>query len=171
MQIQAGERPGRYSDIEAERYARAPVRNAGERRRRRGAQQVRTRPIDNTHAAMTALAWPLRRRSERTSANALEGIANPPLARVPCGNLESAMTVKEQLHQVIDGMSDPEAAGLLRLIAAPAVGDDAMATYLAAAPPDDEPLTAEDLDAAREALGDLAAGRLVDLDELARELG
>lgn len=81
------------------------------------------------------------------------------------------MTVKEQLHRVIDGMSDLEAAGLLRLVAAPGAGDDAMAAYLAAAPPDDEPLTAEDLDAAREALGDLAAGRLVGLDELARELG
>lgn len=45
------------------------------------------------------------------------------------------MTVKEQLHQVIDGMSDPEAAGLLRLIAAPDAGDDATARYLAAAHP------------------------------------
>lgn len=81
------------------------------------------------------------------------------------------MTVKDQLHRVIDGMSDLEAAGLLRLIAAPDAADDAMAVYLAGAPSDDEPLTGEDLAAAREALGDLAAGRLVDLDELTRELG
>ncbi len=40
-----------------------------------------------------------------------------------------------------------------------------MAAYLAGAPPDDEPLTGEDLAAAREALGDLAADRLVDLDD------
>ncbi|MGI8731284.1 MAG: hypothetical protein ACR2LK_15120 [Solirubrobacteraceae bacterium] len=81
------------------------------------------------------------------------------------------MTVKDQLHLMIDGMGDLEAAGLLRLLAAPDAPHDKMAAYLAAAPPDDEPLTDEDLDAAREALGDLAAGRLVDLDELARELG
>lgn len=81
------------------------------------------------------------------------------------------MTVKEQLHRVIDGMSELEAAGLLTFFAPPDAGEDALAAYLADAPLDDEPLTGEDRAAAREALEDLAAGRLVGLDELARELG
>jgi hypothetical protein len=48
---------------------------------------------------------------------------------------------------------------------------DSLARRLDAAPLDDEPLTAGDLEAMREAREDIAAGRCVSLEELRRELG
>jgi hypothetical protein len=48
---------------------------------------------------------------------------------------------------------------------------DPLARRLDAAPLDDEPLTADDLEAIEEARKDIAAGRSVSLEELRRELG
>lgn len=48
---------------------------------------------------------------------------------------------------------------------------DPLALRLDAAPLDDEPLTAEDLEAIQAAHEDIAAGRCVSLEELRRELG
>lgn len=50
------------------------------------------------------------------------------------------------------------------------VEPDPLARRLDAAPLDDEPLTADDLEAMREAREDFAAGRVVSLEELRREL-
>jgi len=47
---------------------------------------------------------------------------------------------------------------------------DPLARRLDAAPLDDEPLTADDLEAMREAREDFAAGRVVSLEKLRREL-
>jgi len=46
-----------------------------------------------------------------------------------------------------------------------------LALRLDAAPLDDEPLTAEDLEAIQAAHEDIAAGRCVSLEELRREMG
>jgi len=51
------------------------------------------------------------------------------------------------------------------------VEHDPLVRRLAAAPLDDEPLTANDLEAIKEAREDFAAGRCVSLEELRRELG
>jgi hypothetical protein len=51
------------------------------------------------------------------------------------------------------------------------VEPDPLARRLAAAPLDDEPLTDEDRETLREAQQDFAAGRVVLLEELRRELG
>jgi hypothetical protein len=48
---------------------------------------------------------------------------------------------------------------------------DSLARRLDGAPPDDEPLTDEDREALREAREDIAAGRMVSMDDLRRELG
>jgi len=48
---------------------------------------------------------------------------------------------------------------------------DSLVGRLDAAPLDDEPLTDEDREAIREAREDFAAGRVVSLEELRRELG
>jgi hypothetical protein len=48
---------------------------------------------------------------------------------------------------------------------------DPLGRRLDAAPLDDEPLTADDLEAIEEARKDIAAGRCVSLEELRRELG
>jgi len=79
------------------------------------------------------------------------------------------MTTKERLHQVVDSLSEQEAADALDYIASR--GRDSLARRLDAAPLDDEPLTAEDLDAMREMREDAAAGRLVSLDDIRQELG
>jgi hypothetical protein len=79
------------------------------------------------------------------------------------------MTTKERLHQVVDSLSEQEAAETLDYIASR--GRDSLGRRLDAAPLDDEPLTAEDLDAMREMREDAAAGRLVSLDDIRRELG
>lgn len=47
---------------------------------------------------------------------------------------------------------------------------DSLARRLDAAPLDDEPVTAEDLEAIQAAREDFAAGRVVSLEELRREL-
>jgi hypothetical protein len=79
------------------------------------------------------------------------------------------MTTKERLHQVVDSLSEQEAAETLDYIVSR--GSDPLARRLDAAPLDDEPLTAEDLDAMREMREDAAAGRMVSLDDIRRELG
>jgi len=48
---------------------------------------------------------------------------------------------------------------------------DAYLRRIANAPEDDEPLTAEDEQAIAEARADVAAGRLIPLEQLERELG
>lgn len=79
------------------------------------------------------------------------------------------MTTKERLHQVVDGLSEEQAADALDYIVSR--GRDPLARRLDAAPLDDEPLTDEDIDALREMREDAAAGRMVSLDDLRRELG
>jgi hypothetical protein len=79
------------------------------------------------------------------------------------------MTTKERLHQVVDSLSEQEAADALDYIVSR--GRDPLARRLDEAPLDDEPLTDEDIDALREMREDAAAGRLVSLDDLRRELG
>ncbi len=79
------------------------------------------------------------------------------------------MTTKERLHQVVDELSEQEAVDALDYLVSR--GRDPLARRLDAAPLDDEPLTAEDLDAMREMREDAAAGRLVSLDDIRQELG
>jgi hypothetical protein len=79
------------------------------------------------------------------------------------------MTTKERLHQVVDALSEEEAADALDYIVSR--GRDPLARRLDAAPLDDEPLTDEDREALREAREDAAAGRLISLDGVRRDLG
>lgn len=79
------------------------------------------------------------------------------------------MTTKERLHQVVDAMSEDEAADTLDYLVSR--GRDPLARRLDAAPLDDEPLTDEERESLRDARADKAAGRLVSMDDLRRELG
>lgn len=78
------------------------------------------------------------------------------------------MTTKDRLHQVVDAMSEQEAADALDYIVSR--GRDPLARRLDAAPLDDEPLTDEERDSLREAHEDIAAGRVVAMQDLRREL-
>jgi len=78
------------------------------------------------------------------------------------------MTTKERLHQVVDALSEEEAADALDYIASR--GRDPLASRLDAAPIDDEPLTDEERESLREGRADIAAGRVISMEDLRREL-
>jgi hypothetical protein len=84
--------------------------------------------------------------------------------RYPCQDV----TVKEQLHARIEEMTDREAAALLRI--ADLRARDPLMRLWDQAPVDDEPWTAADEEAAAAGDRDIAAGDVVGLDELRRDL-
>jgi hypothetical protein len=78
------------------------------------------------------------------------------------------MTTKERLHQVVDAMSEQEAADALDYLVSRS--RDPLARRLDAAPLDDEPLTDEERESLREAHEDIAAGRVISMEDLRRDL-
>lgn len=78
------------------------------------------------------------------------------------------MTTKERLHQVVDRLSEEEAADALDYIVSR--GRDPLARRLDAAPIDDEPLTDEERESLREGREDIAAGRVISMEDLRRDL-
>lgn len=80
------------------------------------------------------------------------------------------MTTKEQLHRLVDELSEAEAKRALILI-----GDEREDPVIAAfrdAPEDDEPLTAEDATALAESRAELAAGvPTIPFEEIKRKYG
>ena len=66
------------------------------------------------------------------------------------------MTTKEQLHQIVDELSEREADEALRYLAERRT--DPLVAAFAAAPADDEPLTEEDERALAEVAADRTAG-------------
>lgn len=84
------------------------------------------------------------------------------------GGTVYAMTTKERLHKVVDALSEEEAADALDYLVSR--GRDPLARRLDSAPLDDEPLTDEERESLREAREDFAAGRVVSMDDLRREL-
>ncbi len=79
------------------------------------------------------------------------------------------MTVKDELHRLIEELPEQDAHRLLRELRDRETAG--LPAFLANAPVDDEPLTAEERAAIDEGLADLAAGRVVSHDEVRRELG
>jgi hypothetical protein len=77
------------------------------------------------------------------------------------------MTAKEKLRERVEALTEEEAAEALRLLEESA--DPVLAAFRDA-PVDDEPWTEEDEAAAAEGRADVAAGRIVSLDEAMREL-
>ncbi len=66
------------------------------------------------------------------------------------------MTVKEQLHRVVDALSDEEAEAMLRRLHL--LRSDPFLRYLDQAPADDEPVTVEEEAAVAEVEADRADG-------------
>jgi hypothetical protein len=79
------------------------------------------------------------------------------------------MTAKEQLRELVDELSEQEAAATL-LVAERRRGDDLLRA-LAEAPTDDEPSSPEEDRSAREAMAAYRRGEAVGPDELKRDLG
>ena len=80
------------------------------------------------------------------------------------------MTVKEQLHQVVDELNDAQAEAALRRIEA--LRSDPLVRFMDAAPVDDEPITPEEEPAIAEAETERAAGaERISFDEINRTYG
>lgn len=78
------------------------------------------------------------------------------------------MLTRHQLHQLIDAIPDDR---LPALEAAIEPLTDPVARAVMLAPEDDEPLTAEDIEALREAKDDIARGNVVSHKDIKREFG
>ena len=78
---------------------------------------------------------------------------------------------KERLHKLVDRIPDGEVHTAERFLEYLASVDDPVLRSLMNAPEDDEPVTPEEEEAVREALEDVAAGRMHSLEEVKRELG
>lgn len=88
--------------------------------------------------------------------------------RVLCAKL-GGMTAKEQLHELVDELSEPEAKRALSLVKKER--EDPVIAAFRDAPEDDEPWTEEDEAAVAEGRADIAAGRTVSMEEVKREFG
>ncbi len=79
--------------------------------------------------------------------------------------------VKERLYRLVDQIPEGEVHTAERFLEYLAASDDPVLRSLMNAPEDDEPVTPEEEEAVREALEDVAAGRMHTLEEVKQELG
>jgi hypothetical protein len=79
------------------------------------------------------------------------------------------MTAKERLRNLVDELSEQEAANALKLFEQPS--DDPMVRALDNAPLDDEPTSPEEEAAVAEARAEYERGEFFEADEIKRELG
>ncbi len=79
--------------------------------------------------------------------------------------------VKERLYRLVEQIPEGEVRTAERFLEYLAAAHDPVLRALMNAPEDDEPITPEEEEAVREALEDVAAGRMHSLDEIRQELG
>jgi hypothetical protein len=79
------------------------------------------------------------------------------------------MTTKERLHELVDELTEAEAAATLLITERHR--DDPMLQVLASAPDDDEPSSPAEDRAAQESLDTYHRGEAIGPDELKRDLG
>jgi predicted transcriptional regulator len=79
------------------------------------------------------------------------------------------MTTREKARKLLDELPESELEPVLEFIASR--GEDPVIAAFRDAPEDDEPFTAEDEAAVREADEDIAAGRTVSHEEMLRKYG
>lgn len=81
------------------------------------------------------------------------------------------MTIREELHHIVDDLPDSELATAKRfLVYLSVTSRDALLCTLLDAPEDDEPETPEEAEGMAEAYEDVRAGRLVSHEEARRRL-
>ena len=81
------------------------------------------------------------------------------------------MAIKDDLHQLVDELPDDELPAAKRFLQYLCDMGDPVLHALIGAPLDDEPETEEEKAAVAEAYEDLAAGRVVNFEEVKRESG
>lgn len=84
---------------------------------------------------------------------------------------KKTVILRDELRQLIDQLPDQDLYTAKRFLAYLRNTRDPMMQKLVEAPYDDEPLTEEDEAALAEAYEDLAAGRVVTMEEVMREFG
>lgn len=80
-------------------------------------------------------------------------------------------STRERLRLLVDQLPDSELHAAQRFLEFVHEHGDPLLHMLMNAPEDDEPVTEEEEAAVREALEDVAGGRVVTMEELKRELG
>ena len=81
------------------------------------------------------------------------------------------MTDRERLHDLVEHLPEPEVHAALRFVEYLRQSeDDPVLRALRDAPPDDEPLTEEDIAALEEAWEDVRQGRLISHEEIRRQV-
>ena len=80
------------------------------------------------------------------------------------------MTIKDELHRLVDELPARELHGAKRFLEYLRNMGDPVLKALLESPEDDEPETEEEATAVAEAYEDLAAGRVIPLDKIKREL-
>ena len=81
------------------------------------------------------------------------------------------MSIKEELHRLVDELPDSESHAAKRFLEYLRNMGDPMMRALLEAPEDDEPETQEERAAVAEAYEDIAAGRVVTMEEIKHEFG
>ena len=84
---------------------------------------------------------------------------------------KKTVILREELHGLVNDISDQDLPIAKRFLAYLRNTRDLFMRKLVEAPYGDEPLTEEDIAALDEAWEDVAAGRLVPMEEVKRELG
>ena len=84
---------------------------------------------------------------------------------------KKTVILRDELRQLLDQLPDQDLYTAKRFLAYLRNTRDPMMRKLVEAPYDDEPLTEEDEAALAEAYEDLAAGRVVTMEEVKREFG
>lgn len=81
------------------------------------------------------------------------------------------MTDRERLHELVEDLPESEVHAALRFVEyLRNAEDDPVLKALRDAPPDDEPVTEEDVAALEEAWEDVRQGRLISHEEIRRQL-
>jgi len=81
------------------------------------------------------------------------------------------MTAKEKLRNLLDELSETEAAAALDFLKTRRGGADSLAELLDNAPIDDEPTTPEEEEGVREAREEILRGEVFSAEQVRREFG
>ncbi len=84
---------------------------------------------------------------------------------------KKSVALREELHGLVDDLSDQDLRTAKRFLAYLRNIRDPFMQKLVETPYGDEPLSEEDIAALDEAWEDVAAGRVITMEELERELG
>ena len=147
------------------------VEQADSQRRRRaaGRDQLRRTASRTPTTSLAFTDLPLAAGTARGPARALAARGSSPAAAG--ATVPGAMTAKQQLRQLVDELSEVEAAEALDILAARHDKRDSLSVLLDNAPLDDEPTTPEEEALVQEARDEVERGELISADEIRREFG